>query len=176
MEHERCPACGFDGSRYSDGALPAAIRDLGPTWKALLGEAGADQRVRPGPGVWSAVEYAAHSRDVTALHVFGVRQALTHDEPSYPPIEGDALIESAAATYGDADADLVGTELAGQASELADLATDSGSEAWSRGLTIGGDRTDVRRLLEHALHDSLHHLADVERGLVAIREGYPDEH
>ena len=77
MDHECCSACGFDGSTYSDRALLAAVRDLGPTWKALLREAGADQRVRPGAGVWSAIEYAAHSRDVTALHVFGVRQALT---------------------------------------------------------------------------------------------------
>jgi hypothetical protein len=36
-------------------------------------------------------------------------------------------------------------------------------------LTIGDSRSDVRRLLEHALHDSLHHLADVERGLAALR-------
>jgi hypothetical protein len=40
---------------------------------------------------------------------------------------------------------------------------------WSRGLTIGDDRSDVRRLLEHALHDSQHHLADVERGLTTLR-------
>ena len=41
--------------------------------------------------------------------------------------------------------------------------------AWSRGLTIGTDRSDVRRLLEHALHDSSHHLVDVERGLARLR-------
>jgi hypothetical protein len=56
---------------------------------------------------WSAIEYAAHSRDITALHVFGVQQALTQDEPTYPPIESDELIETAAATYGDADPDVV---------------------------------------------------------------------
>ena len=37
------------------------------------------------------------------------------------------------------------------------------------GSTIGGERSDVRRLLEHALHDSQHHLADVERGLTQLR-------
>jgi hypothetical protein len=172
MEHEHCAECGFDGSQYSDEALLAAIRDLGPSWKALLGDAGTHLRVRPGPGVWSAIEYAAHSRDITALHAFGVRQALTQDEPSYPPIESDELIETAAATYGDADPDQVGAELENQASELARLATDAGSDAWSRGLTIGGERTDIRRLLEHALHDSLHHVDDVQRGLLSIRDGH----
>ena len=102
MEHEHCAACGFDGSRYSDEALLAAVRELGQKWKALLGNAGTDLRVRPQPRVWSAIEYAAHSRDITALHAFGVQQALTQDEPSYPPIESDELIETAAAIYGEA--------------------------------------------------------------------------
>lgn len=172
MAHEHCAACGFDGSHYSDEALLAAVRDLGPSWKALLGEAGTDLRARPSPGVWSAIEYAAHSRDITALHAFGVQQALTQDEPTYPPIESDELIETAAATYEDADPDQVGTELENQASELAHLAADAGSDAWGRGLTIGGERTDVRYLLEHALHDSLHHVEDVQRGLLSIRDGY----
>jgi len=172
VAHEYCAACGFDGSYYSDEALLAAVRDLGPRWKALLGEARTDLRTRPSPGVWSAIEYAAHSRDITALHAFGVQQALTQDEPTYPPIESDELIETAAATYEDADPDQVGTELENRASELADLAADAGSDAWSRGLTVGGERTDVRHLLEHALHDSLHHVDDVQRGLLSIREGH----
>jgi hypothetical protein len=100
-----------------------------------------------------------------------VQQALTQDEPTYPPIESDELIETAAATYEDADSDLVGAELENQASALADSAADAGSDSWHRGLTIGGERTDVRHLLEHALHDSLHHVDDVQRGLLVVREG-----
>ena len=48
--------------------------------------------------MWSAIEYAAHSRDITALHAFGVEQALTEDEPHYPAIEAD-LVETAAESY-----------------------------------------------------------------------------
>jgi hypothetical protein len=105
------------------------------------------------------------------LHAYGVEQALTLDEPSFPPI-GDDLVESAAARYGDADPDLVLDELDEQAARLARLAGDAGLDRWSRGLTVGGNRSDVRRLLEHALHDSLHHVDDVERGLARLR-GYP---
>ena len=114
--------------------------------------------------MWSAIEYAAHSRDITALHVFGVEQALTLDEPVFPAIEADELIESAAATYRDIDVGEVLDALESHADRLAQLAADAGPEAWSRGLTIGDDRSDVRRLLEHALHDSQHHLGDVEHG------------
>jgi len=168
MEHERCDACDFDGARYDDAALLHVLRGLGPRWRLLLSEAGSELRARPAPEVWSALEYAAHSRDITALHAFGVEQALTLDEPSFPPIEDD-LADSAVASYGSADPDAVLDELEEQAMRLAQLADDAGPDRWSLGLTIGADRSDVRRLLEHALHDSLHHVDDVERGLARLR-------
>jgi DinB superfamily len=168
VDHEHCDACGFDGGRYDDASLLQAVRDLGSRWRSLLSESGPELRERPEPEVWSALEYAAHSRDITTLHVFGVEQALTLDEPSFPPIEND-LVDSAATSYGGSDPEAVLDALAEQAMRLAQLAGDAGPGRWSRGLTIGADRSDVRRLLEHALHDSLHHVDDVERGLARLR-------
>jgi hypothetical protein len=165
--HEACDACGFDGGAYADSELLDALRSLGDRWRRLLANAGAQLRVRPAADTWSAIEYAAHSRDITALHAFGVEQALTRDEPAYPPI-GDSVVDDAASTYGDADPDAVCDALDTAAHRLAQLAGDAGVDAWTRGLTVGGTRSDVRRLLEHALHDSEHHLGDVERGLRAI--------
>jgi hypothetical protein len=168
VEHESCGACGFNGADYTDEMLLDALRALGPSWRALLDRSGAELRVRPGPDVWSAIEYAAHSRDITALHAFGVGEALTVDEPVYPPIDED-LVDSAAAEYASLDPDEVVRVLGQEATRLAQLAADAGAMAWSRGLTVGDNRSDVRRLLEHALHDSLHHLGDVERNLESIR-------
>ena len=168
MEPERCDACGFDGSRYDNAALLDALRALGPRWRGLIDASGAELRQRPAPEVWSALEYAAHSRDITALHVFGVEQALTRDEPSFPAIADD-LVESAAAKYSAADPGEVLDALEEHAIRLAQLADDAGPDGWSRGLSIGETRSDVRRLLEHALHDSLHHVDDVERGLTSLR-------
>ncbi len=101
--------------------------------------------------------------------MFGAEQALTGDEPVLPAIAADDMISSAATTYGTADPDEVVAELARQATLLADAAAAAGSEAWSRGITIGDERIDVRALLEHALHDSRHHLVDVTRGLALLR-------
>jgi hypothetical protein len=171
MDHEACAACGFDGAGYDDRALLAALRALGPSWRSLLNACGSALRVRPDPEVWSAIEYAAHSRDVTALHAFGVEQALTTGEPIFPAIDGEDLIQSAAASYRDADSVQVVDGLEGEATRMARLAGDAGPQVWSRGLTIGGSRMDVRRLLEHALHDSVHHLVDVKRGLSMIQAG-----
>lgn len=167
--HEQCAACGFDGAAYDATELLDVMRDLGRRWSSLLAGAGEELRLRPEPGVWSAIEYAAHSRDVTALHVFGVEQALSGTEPVFAPIDGDDLIATAAAAYGGAEAEGTVAAIGAEANRLAQLAEDAGDGAWSRGLTIGGERSDVRRLLEHALHDSLHHLADVERGVARLR-------
>ena len=168
-EHERCAACGFDGSRYDDASLLASIGELGARWRALLSEAGPDLRTRPDADTWSAIEYAAHSRDIAALHAFGVGQALTEDEPAYPAIDGDALIATAAASYGDENAEAVVDQLDRETRGLRDVAADAGTALWWRGVTVGENRSSIRRLLEHALHDSSHHLRDVERGLATIR-------
>lgn len=168
MDPERCEECDFDGSRFDNRALTSELRALGPRWRVLIESAGPDLRVRPSPEVWSAIEYAAHSRDVTALHAFGVEQALTEDEPHYPAIEAD-LVETAAESYAVEQPAPVVDELEKQANRLATLAEENRGAAWTRGLTLGTERTDVRRLLEHALHDSTHHLRDVELGLARIR-------
>jgi len=167
--HECCEACGFDGSVYDDVALAQSIDALGERWRALLVEAAAELRVRPSPDIWSALEYAAHSRDITALHAFGVEQALTQDEPRYPAIEADAMIEASAMTYNEEEHDAVVAQLDREARRLAACARSGGAANWSRGMTIGEQRHTVRRLLEHALHDSIHHLDDVERGLQSLR-------
>jgi len=168
LTHEHCDACGFDGVRYDDASLLDALREQGSRWQGQIEATRPELRVRPEPDVWSAIEYAAHTRDIIALHVYGVQQALTVDEPVFPAIQ-DNLVESAAATYGDSQPDEVLAELTAQSLLLAEVADHAGSNTWSRGLTVGDSRSDVRRLLEHALHDSLHHLGDVERGLSRIR-------
>ena len=100
---------------------------------------------RPEPNVWSAVEYAAHSRDITALHCFGVEQALTGDEPIYPSIAGDELIEAAATDYLDDDPDAIADAIDTEACHLAQMAAAAPTEGWELGITIGTERSTVRQ-------------------------------
>jgi hypothetical protein len=160
--HETCTQCRFDGGDYDDAALLEAIRDLGPAWRALLVASGDRLRVRPSPDVWSPIEYAAHTRDVTALHVFGVEQALTKTEPVLPAVE-PGLADAAAAHYADEDPAAVASAIERETERLATVAERAEPDAWQYGITLGTDRSDVRQLLEHALHDSLHHVDDVQR-------------
>jgi hypothetical protein len=168
VEHETCDACRFDGARYDNESLLVAVRALGPTWRSVLTESGSELRQRPAPEVWSALEYAAHTRDILALHAFGVEEAITHDEPSLPALADD-LVESAAASYAAEDREQVLAALDGHARRLAQLADDADPDGWVMGLTIGSERSEVRQMLEHALHDALHHVDDVERGLLSLR-------
>jgi hypothetical protein len=168
VEHETCDACGFDGAMYTDVALVDALAALGPQWRALLDEAGDHLRTRPAPMVWSALEYAAHSRDITALHAFGVDFALTHENATVPAIDGDAMIAEAAANYDAEDVADVLIALGRETAKLAALAADN-IDSWHRTLTVGDNTNSVRRMLEHTLHDSTHHLDDVARGLAEIR-------
>ena len=78
-------------------------------------------------------------------------------------------VERASESYASEDPIVVGTELEDQTQKLADLAEASGPASWSRGITVGDSHTSVRFLLEHALHDSHHHLVDVENGLAGLR-------
>ena len=172
-DHEWCTACDFDGAAFDGAGLLDALDGLGPSWTALLDGSGELLRVRPEPATWSAIEYAAHSRDITELHRWAVGEALTGTEPVLPGIEADELIESAASTYGSADPVAVVDALGTAAAGMADAARTAGEPAWHLGITVGSSRNSVRRLLEHALHDSTHHLADVARGLAALRDDGP---
>jgi hypothetical protein len=164
--HETCGQCHFDGGGFDDAALLDAIRELGPRWRRLLQTSGDRLRVRPAPQVWSPIEYAAHTRDITALHVFGVEQALTGTELVLPAVE-PGLADAAAEHYAYEDPEEVAAAITREANHLASTAEVAGFDVWDRGITLGTDRSDVRQLLEHALHDSVHHLDDVARGLTS---------
>jgi hypothetical protein len=168
VAREHCDECGFDSEAFDDTALLAWLRALGPQWRALLAAAGDDLRTRPAPEVWSAIEYAAHSRDITSIHGVGVELALAGDEPELAGFPDDA-VDAMATHYATEDADAVLDALEADANRLASLAADVPREYWQRGLTIGDSHMDVRDMLAHALHDSTHHLRDVELGIARIR-------
>ena len=91
MEHEHCTQCGFDGETFGAAELLSAIRALGPRWRALLATAGDNLRIRPAPAVWSAMRLRRARPRHHRVHVFGVEQALSEDEPRYAAFEDDLV-------------------------------------------------------------------------------------
>jgi MOSC domain-containing protein YiiM len=168
---ERCDECKFDADDYTRDDLLGTLRALAPMWRTML--AGVDESVlaaAPAPGVWSAREYVAHSRDVIGAMDFVARLALTEDAPvlgpppDTPPPDPPSTTERAI-RHLERNADRLGEAVATLA-----------AEQWSRTVTIGDETVDVSWTVAHAVHDATHHLKDVGRGLHALGAGAPTQH
>jgi hypothetical protein len=140
------------------------IRDRAGGYRPLL--EGVDLtvlRTRPSPGQWSALEYAAHVRDLIRYHGWLARQALDQDRPEVAVPDIDTLAE----TMGYNDVDLAET-LDGIDAQAARFST------WAAGLTEaqldraairGGEAVTVGEMVRNVAHELHHHQRDV-RALV----------
>lgn len=153
-----CPECGFDPAAQGLAELPGLIRDTATTWAEVL--ARGDVRDRPSPGTWSALEYAAHVRDVHALFAQRVRLMLDEDEPTFANWDQDATaVES---DYGSQDPAAVAAGLVEAAGTVAGIyATVDDAAKGRRGVRSNGSVFTVESLGSYHLHDVVHHLHDV---------------
>lgn len=169
----RCEECGFDYEALDPAEAPAAIRAFAKRYRApltrfLRGEDGdAVVRERPAPEVWSALEYAAHVRDVFANYDRWIRQCLDEDDPV---MEGPGPDELAAdRQYNGADPEAVADALAANAEGLAATVEAVPADGWDRGGLRRGEVRSVRLMTRRAVHEGNHHLLDIGRGLRTAR-------
>ena len=168
-----CPECGLDYESMPLGEAIAAIRGLprryrAPLTRLLPGEDDSVLRARPEPDTWSALEYAAHVRDVLGWYDGWVRRILTEDRPV---LEGMAPEEAAVEhRYNEQDPVAVADDLAARAEALALTLDDVPDDGWDRvGLRRGEERS-VALHARRAVHEGSHHLLDIGRSLRAVRE------
>ena len=169
----RCEECGFDDEALDRGGIPDAIRAFGKRYRAPLtrflpGEDGdALLRQRPAPEVWSALEYAAHVRDVFASYDGWIHLCLSDDRPVLEaPSPEDAAAER---RYNDDDPVAVADALAAGAERLAATVESVPDDGWDR---VGLRRDEERSVLftaRRAVHEGSHHLLDIGRVLRAAR-------
>src|SRR2546423_1313814 len=104
--HPPCDECGFAAETFVVPDVAETIRGFGRRYRAPLtrflpGEDGdAVVRQRPDETTWSALEYAAHMRDVIMLWGWGLNAVLKDDHPVIPAPDQSELddISSAYAT------------------------------------------------------------------------------
>ncbi|MCY4726256.1 DinB family protein [Nocardioides sp. STR2] len=153
-----CPECGFDASAHDVSDLPDLLVTTASAWARVLG--GGDVAVRPRPGVWSALEYGCHVRDVHLLFAERVRLMLAEDDPTFANWDQDATAVEGA--YGSQDPATVAAELVEAARAVAALyASVTGAGRDRRGRRSNGDEFTVESLGRYHLHDVVHHLHDV---------------
>jgi hypothetical protein len=174
MTEPPCEECGFTYESLAPADIPAALRSFARRYRAPLtrflpGEDGdALIRRRPAPSTWSALEYAAHVRDVLANYARWMGQTLAEDRPV---LEGPGPDELAAlGRYNEADPVEVADALAANAERLAAIVESVPDGGWERvGLRRGEERS-VLFSSRRAVHEGSHHLLDVGRGLRAVRD------
>jgi DinB superfamily len=170
---ERCAECGFDPAELRPADTVVAIRSFGrryraPLTRALPGE-DLDEIVRrsPGTGVWSALEYSSHVRDLFRVFDDRVRCALDGREPDEPVVDWEARV--AAASPG-LEREAVAEDLDDAADSLATTLDELNADEWELpGLTGKGHEVTVLDLATIAVHEGSHHLLDVGRVLRTAR-------
>lgn len=171
-----CQECGFDYDDLDHTETPDALRAFGRRYRApftrgLPGES-LDELLRshPLPGVWSALEYACHVRDVFAVQAARVDQALVEDLPTFTPMGRDERVLSE--RYNDQDPEVVVAELSGNAATMAAGLERLTNHEWQRRGIYGypePTERDLRWIARHTVHEGRHHLLDIGRVLRAAR-------
>jgi hypothetical protein len=153
-----CPACGFDAAQVEPRAVGAAVTDLLPRWRAVLGRA--DARERPSPQTWSATEYGCHVRDVFSVFDSRARLMLEGDDPVFDDWDQDVTaIED---DYAGQLPSEVGPRLEAAGRAIAATFDAVPADAWDRtGRRSNGSLFTVASLSRYFLHDVVHHLHDV---------------
>jgi hypothetical protein len=156
---ETCPECGYEAWSMTVDRFAPLLRDNASAWEDLLADE--DARKRPGAGVWSAVEYGAHVRDVHLVFAERIRLMLAEDEPRFANWDQDAT--ALEKRYDLAVPSRVADELLEAAAAVADLYESVPPDAWGRrGLRSNGSEFTIETLGRYHLHDVVHHRWDVD--------------
>ncbi|MEV0250770.1 DinB family protein [Nocardia sp. NPDC050712] len=171
-----CPECGFDAPATAYAQVPRLTRDYAARLAGALTRD--DAAVRPDASTWSALEYAAHVRDVCRIFAYRTdiaarRAAVDPRVPGFDAETGSAEglplfsdwdqdVTALADDYGAQDPAVVAAELAEAAESVAHAiesvpAADLGF-AVRRG---DGSGFTVESLAIYFLHDVVHHAHDV---------------
>jgi len=173
-EASRCQECGFDYEALEPADIPAALRSFAKRYRAPLsrflpGEDGdAVVRQRPAEGTWSALEYAAHVRDVFAAYDRWIGRCLTEDRPVLDGPRPDDL--AAQRRYNEEDPAGVADALAANAERLAATVEALPADMWDRVGVRRNEERSIRFTARRAVHEGSHHLLDIGRGMRAVRD------
>lgn len=162
-----CAECGFDWEGDAD-AVVDEVAALAPRFISAIVELDEEElRARPAPGVWSALEYLVHMRDVVLFYGNRIARVLNEDRPQFESRNFGALAEIE--RYNDQDPASVASELRAAGAEVAATLVRLAPEQWSRcGIrTMGGD-VSLLMLGRRLAHESVHHALDIERGRTAL--------
>lgn len=155
----RCPECGLDCQGFARETVAGMVHANADAWQEVLVRRG-DVRCRPSPGIWSALEYGCHVRDVLRLYNERLLLMLTADGPRYANWDQDAT--AVASRYAEQDPAAVAGSLREAADVIAARFEDVSGSQWQRtGSRSDGARFTIESFARYFIHDVIHHLYDV---------------
>jgi hypothetical protein len=166
---ERCEECGFVYDELPEHQIGRALRMLPSQYGTVLGIDVERLRAHPRDGVWSALEYACHVRDVFRVQRERVERALTEDEPTLEPMGREELVVSG--RYNEQDPIDVEQQLTQNARALADLFDRLDADQLARTAIYNYPTTAPRTVAwigRHSVHEGRHHLRDMEHVIDAV--------
>lgn len=164
-EDHHCPSCRVS---YADVSVAAALAEIrlvpGRVRQAVEGVSAEHSRRRPATGGWSVTEYSCHLRDVYASSTVRVHWACAFDGARVEPMLND--VRASRLRYNERDLTAVVDELAANVRGFVDEAGTVGDADWERTVErLPGERRTVRWLVRQAMHEGVHHLADIRATL-----------
>lgn len=162
-QFEPCPDCGTDAASVADGDLGREVMRAVAAWGRSM--AAADPvavRQRPADGVWSALEYACHVRDVLPVMAGRIDRMLVDDAADLGWWDHEA-----AAIEEDYNAQvpvLVIEQMTANGRAFAAVLDRVGDDEWDREATRrAGETFTIRGIGRFVLHEVVHHRVDAER-------------
>ena len=160
-EDHVCDSCSLayaqttiDNAVQAIQALPAQLR------AAVDAVPPGARRQRPGPSTWSVAEYACRIRDVLISSTIRLHRGRTETGPAVDPMFGDLRAELFG--YNQANLTAVLEETAAAVAGLCQEVSRMNDPDWDRVvLRQPGEQRTTRWLVRQAMHEGLHHLADI---------------
>jgi hypothetical protein len=162
-----CPECGYVYEDLAVGAIATTVRSFGPRYRRQVGAVSVETASgRPGAGVWSALEYASHVRDVLLVQRERAVLAQVEERPSFARMYRDERV--ALCAYSGLSIGLVLDQLDMAAALCAVTFAAIVPGSWSRTFVYNWPEATVHDLAwlgRHTVHEGLHHLMDIGRVL-----------
>jgi hypothetical protein len=159
---ETCRECDFDQSAALRGEVAAALPPLAKAIAASIRSIPDDTvRHRPGPDIWSPVEYLGHLRESMAFHRWLIEKALAEDNPLIPTVDPDESVTQAG--YRSADTDELIGQFDRRIRRLCKLLTTLDDTVIHRTLILDGRQIPAALIARSAWHECHHHHVDIRR-------------
>lgn len=166
---ESCDECGLVYADIPRREISSRLRDFGERYAAALSATPiVSLRAHPSEGVWSALEYGCHVRDMLQVQRERVMRARVEERPRFEPMGREERVVDL--HYNAQPPAEVASDLALAASLLAATFDEFGEAEWLRTCVYTWPSEQVRTLEwvgRHTVHECLHHLMDFDRQVAA---------